>query len=327
VRIEIPTERDTILVLMDNKVLPLESLGTGISEVVILAAAATLLENHVLCIEEPELHLNPVLQKKLVRYLSNATTNQYFITTHSAALMDTPGAEIYHVRMSNGCSVVERATSDSKKSAVCHDLGYHPSDLLQANCIVWVEGPTDRVYLTWWLKAMDAKLIEGIHYSVMFYGGRLASHLSNAIDDPEVTTTFIGLRQLNRRGAMLLDSDRSAKGKRLNETKVRLKKEFETAPGYAWVTDGREIENYLPAHQIKEAISKVCSGSTPTSAFGKYDHTLELRTKNGKPGSAPKVAIARFIAEKFEPDLSTLDLKQRLSELCNFIAQSNPGQD
>jgi hypothetical protein len=51
--IEIPYERDTILVHMDNKVLPIESLGSGIHEVIILAAASTVLSNHVICMEEP----------------------------------------------------------------------------------------------------------------------------------------------------------------------------------------------------------------------------------------------------------------------------------
>jgi hypothetical protein len=62
-KIEITHERDTILVHMDDKSLPLEHLGTGIQEVIILAAAATVLDRSVICMEEPELHLNPVLQK------------------------------------------------------------------------------------------------------------------------------------------------------------------------------------------------------------------------------------------------------------------------
>jgi AAA15 family ATPase/GTPase len=93
--IEIPYARDMILIHMDEKTLPLESLGTGVHEVVILAAAATLLENTILCVEEPELHLHPLLQKKLIRYLSENTNNQYFFTTHSAHLLDAVESEIF----------------------------------------------------------------------------------------------------------------------------------------------------------------------------------------------------------------------------------------
>lgn len=49
--LEIPYGRDRILVQMDGKTLPLAALGTGIHEVIILAAAATVLRNQVLCLD------------------------------------------------------------------------------------------------------------------------------------------------------------------------------------------------------------------------------------------------------------------------------------
>lgn len=323
VSIDIPHERDTILVQIDGRVLPLESLGTGIHEVIILAAAATILEMSVICMEEPELHLNPILQKKLVRYLLEATNNQYFISTHSAALMDTPSAEIYHVKLEKGQSIVDHATSDKHRSEICEDLGYHPSDLLQANCVIWVEGPSDRIYINYWINSHSPKFVEGIHYSIMFYGGRLASHLTGE-DIDESVESFISLRRLNRRGVIVIDSDKEIKGARINDTKKRLRDEFNSGPGYAWITEGREIENYLEPENIKNAISKVHPAAKCKSTFGQYENTLTIKTKTGKDSQAAKVGVAKYIVENYEVGFNQLDLKKQIQNIVDFIKKSNP---
>lgn len=322
--IEVPHARDTILVHMDGKTLPLDSLGTGIHEVIILAAASTILENNVICMEEPELHLNPLLQKKLMRYLSSSTNNQYCITTHSAALMDTPDAEVYHISLKNGESIAERATSDKKRSAICEDLGYHPSDLLQSNCIIWVEGPSDRIYLNFWISSIAPELVEGIHYSIMFYGGRMLSHLTGE-DDAKHLDDFISLRRLNRRGVIVIDSDKAKKGARPNPTKKRIQEEFDSGPGYAWITEGREIENYLPVDHIKAALSKIHPSATPAGSFGQFENTLTISTKKQKETQASKVDIAKFIIGNFPADIGSLDLKKQIQKLIGFIRESNLG--
>jgi hypothetical protein len=319
-QLEVPYERDSILVHMDGRTLPLTSLGTGIHEVTILAAAATVLKDRVICIEELELHLHPLLQKKLIRYLEANTENQYFITTHSAHLLDTPGASIFHVRHQNGSTTVERVESPSAKSQVCVDLGYRASDLLQANCIVWVEGPSDRLYLKHWIATSDSELKEGVHYSIMFYGGRLLSHLS--ADDPEVTD-FISLRRLNRFISILIDSDKAHTRAQINATKRRVRDEFNAGPGFAWVTKGREIENYIPPNVIEKAVHQLYKDVRGLVSSDPFSHVTHYKKLTGrKRHKADKVKLAHEVVKE-QTDFSCLDLKKMVDRVISFIREAN----
>ena len=308
-RIEIPHDESTILVHMDDKILPLSSLGTGIHEVIILAAAATVLENQVICMEEPELHLHPLLQKKLIRYLQEHTNNQYFITTHSAHLLDTPNVAIFHVRNEDGQSIVESVTTNNSKFSICSDLGYKTSDLLQSNCIIWVEGPSDRIYLNYWINLLDKSLKEGIDYTIMFYGGSLISHLSasdieinDQIEDEEITN-FISLLKINRNMVIMCDSDREKDEDPLKQSPQRLqdKFQFESFPG-VWITHGREVENYLNPKIVEEAIKKVHSRSNFKSLAGEgiYDFFWKYTTTNSEEEKeTDKVKRKKEIIKKY----------------------------
>ncbi|WDA40282.1 ATP-binding protein [Erythrobacter sp. BLCC-B19] len=320
--IEIPHDLSTINVSANGILRPLEALGSGVHELFMLAAEIILNQGKIVLLEEPETHLHPEFQRKLMHFLTNEVDGQFFITTHSPVIIDTPNAKVFGVSAIDGSARVYPLLTNQERRQACRELGYRASDLLQSNCIVWVEGPSDRIYLKHWITQKDPSLREGIEYSIMFYGGRLLSHLT--VDDDQVND-FIQLLPINRSVAILIDSDLGAAGQSLRTTKTRVESEVNRIGGYSWVTDGREIENYV-SYDIREmAVKEVHRNCDRLSgARHKFGKPLEYRKTDGKvqADGFDKLAIAKAVT-KNPVDWSVLDLDQRVTALVNFIRSQN----
>lgn len=310
---------------------PLSKSGSGIKTIILvllnLLVVPMLSQNSekkmAYGFEELENNLHPAMQRKLFDYIYEYAVEKniyVFITTHSHvainAFFDKDNACIYHVVKDNKGATVKRIESYIDKTEILDDLDIKASDILQANGIIWVEGPSDRIYIKKWLEIFcNNQFEEGKHYQFLYYGGRLLSQYS-----AKEETDLISIITTNRNAAIVMDSDKRNQAAQLNDTKKRIIEEFDKLSMFHWITKGKEIENYIPKEAVelrfKKAINKEC---------GKYELFPEYIKPYDQNFTSRKVPFANEIKDYItkENSLPILDLNDQITKLYASIRKWN----
>ncbi len=308
----------------------LSKSGSGLKTIILilinLYIVSRILENSgkniVFAFEEVENNLHPALQHRLFEYLYNYSIEndfRIFITTHSHVAINTyygkPGVAIYHVTKNSGISSFVRIENDDRKLSILDDLGVKASDIFQANGIIWVEGPSDRIYIKKWIEVFTPNdVLEGRDYQFAYYGGRSLNHYTCSQQDDGLCD-LINVLKTNRNALIVMDSDKKFKGAKINKTKKRVQDEFESSGFYCWITKGKEIENYISKEPLNMAFKAALN------QVEQFDHFSDYIKSCDKSFESHKVEFARKISEYITDENSggVLDVKEKVNQLYNEI--------
>ena len=278
--------------------------------------------------EELENNLHPALLRRLFQYLEDYAVNEratIFLTTHSSIALDLFGisnnAQIIHVSHDGESARTTTVPTHSNLIKIVSELGARPSDLLQANGLVWVEGPSDRIYLNRWIELYtNGRLREGRDYQCVFYGGALLAQVQFTSPEDEAAK-LANLFQINHNLVVVCDGDREAKGSDLKPRVERIREEVEKIDdAHIWITDAKEIENYLPGSVLAEA-----TGLSPLPDPKKYESWSSYTEKNmdGKRIDKVDLAISSIPSMTIKLMQGRFDWKEQMKQIVERIDSWN----
>ena len=252
-----------------DKQFPISELGDGLQQVIILTYEAFIKkdETHAFFIEEPELHMHAGMVRQLMNFYLNETKHYYFFTTHSNHLLDMADE--------SDQVIIQKFVKQPKKNPkdgfdfkiyrcdrdrdLLASLGVKPSSVYLANCTIWVEGITDRLYITKYMEKYLAELeksgseqykkyrrfMPNYHYTFVEYSGSNLTHWSfsddyaDHLDDKGLSAKAIASEML-----LIADGDIKNKPERVKALQTEFKKE-----NY-FILKCKETENTLPNDSI-----------------------------------------------------------------------------
>ncbi|WP_167692936.1 AAA family ATPase [Shewanella japonica] len=338
---------------------PIYDLGDGLQALIIITFAIFMADKPTMfCIEEPEQHLHAGMQRALVELMSSHKQHMYFMTTHSNHFID-----IAREKKEIGLQRVWQAGEDKTRFQsilpnvqLLEDLGVRASSVLLANCSIWVEGVTDKLYLKAYMEkyllelessevddiARSKKLRsfqEDLHFVFTEYQGSNITHwnFGREIIKGELQTAATAF---SSKILLIADNDIANKGDRVKELTDQLGDNF-------YLLEFKEIENYLPSKILETTAlerwdtfkergdSKLIIDAINSSDYQKSDIGIGTFLENFVIGEAVNPERKFFkdksgtIKDKVKFCLKAVELMkteewyltEELSELCNAIWQ------
>jgi predicted ATP-dependent endonuclease of OLD family len=155
------------LIDQDEESLPFAQFGSGFRALLPIIMAVNLDTYPVILIDEPELSLEPRLQKKIKNYLirkAQENNKLIIVATHSHIFLNKKIVHIVGPEEDDRGVVTQGTLKEDLPGLVFNMLGSSPSDILLPDSIIICEGSSDQVFLE---KILNLKNIDnvGVHFA------------------------------------------------------------------------------------------------------------------------------------------------------------------
>jgi len=269
-----------------------EDCGLGLRDLLLIITYSSITEFDLLLVEEPENHMNPEMQRKLLNFLKYDTDKQFFLSTHSNVFLDDSYVnKIYYSYMENSEVKVSDATS---KANMLNDLGYSITDNLVSDLIILTEGPKDRLVLEEFLKKMN--LIPNFNIKFWPLGGDIMGQLD--------LTVFVD----SYRVIALIDQDPKSDSTR----KELIRKCDELGIPYHRLSR-YSIENYFTLEALREVFkNQISSDIDFIKNEVKLEDQIGINVKKKSREIAQKMKLSDIINTDLHEFL--IEVKKKLSE-------------
>jgi len=215
-----------------NNMIPLSKMGSGVKTILMVLINLIVLpeitndkkkSDFVFGFEELENNLHPALQRRLFNYIAEYAKEHnchFFITTHSSMVIDmfsyNPLAQILHVENDGTNATVKTIETYKDGKNVLTDMGFKASDILLSNGVIWVEGPSDAIYIEMLLALYDTQNNVGLNklnYTIQVLSTAIWKYAGfdefdwDKIENENLQNQIISLMKLNHNHLIVIDND------------------------------------------------------------------------------------------------------------------------
>ena len=322
----------------------INEIGDGIQAIInLMFPIFSASKNEYFFIEEPETNLHPAFQRIFIETL---LTNEFilgknltfFFTTHSNHFLDLTlrSDEVSFFQFEKIEKNKHFIKVNVKPSRQMLDvLGVNNTSVFLANTSLWVEGPTDRKYLSKFLKLYcgfynKPYLKEDIDFAFFEYGGNLITHYlfdeEEKFEDEEVKEK-INSFALSNKIYLLADSDNAKEGgEKFKRRKILEDLSSEKGNFKYQNTIVKEIENLLPVKVLHDFIPKLLTDEISINKAKK----INFKRSDYKGLGLGEFYKTQFLSEgipeenikKFKAESGTLRNEYK-NKLAGFVVGSN----